>query len=294
VAPSGDDTRVVAITGAARGIGLATAQALAERGMRVAIGDLDGAGAEAAAAALPGGRGSGFELDVTDESSFARFLDAAGPIDVLVNNAGIMVVGPLEGAGFRGASKVIDVNVKGVAIGMHLAIPRLRDRAGGSAGGGSGRAGGGGRGGGAHAGQIVNVVSSSAWIAPPALAVYSASKHAARGLTDAVRAEVRAAGIRLTAVYPGVVQTDLAVGTRASRGARMIEPREVGEAIAGAIKRPRDEVFVPRSLGPLLRVYQALPPRARRAFGRAIGLDDLYTEVDPSTRAEYERRIAGG
>jgi NAD(P)-dependent dehydrogenase (short-subunit alcohol dehydrogenase family) len=268
--------RVVAITGAARGIGLATAEALAARGARVAIGDLDGAQAEAAAAGLPG-EAAGFELDVTDPDSFTRFLDGAeerlGPLDVLVNNAGIMVVGPLEGAGYRGASKVIDVNVKGVTIGMHLAIPRLRSRGG---------------------GHIVNVVSSSAWIAPPALSVYSASKHAARGLTDAVRGEVRGAGIRVTGVYPGVVQTDLAVGTKASRGARMIEPREVGEAIADALDHPRDELFVPRSLGPALRVYQALPPRARRAFSRALGLDALYTSVDPESRRAYEERIAGG
>jgi NAD(P)-dependent dehydrogenase (short-subunit alcohol dehydrogenase family) len=265
---------VVAITGAARGIGLATAQALAARGARVAIGDLDGGEAERAAATLGDGA-SGHRLDVTDEDSFAGFLDAAadrlGPLDVLVNNAGIMFVGPLDGAGYRGASKTIDVNVKGVMIGMHLAAGRLRP-----------------------GGHIVNVVSSSAWIAPPALAVYAASKHAARGLTDAVRSELKPRGIHVTAVYPGVVQTDLAVGTKASRGAKMIEPREVAEAIAGAIERPRDEVFVPRSLGAALRLYQAVPPRARRAIGRAIGLDDLYTTVDAETRREYEERVAGG
>jgi NAD(P)-dependent dehydrogenase (short-subunit alcohol dehydrogenase family) len=263
-------TRVVAITGAARGIGLATAHALAARGARVAIGDLEGDEAERAATAL-GGQASGHQLDVTDEDSFAAFLDAAGPLDALVNNAGIMFVGPLEGAGYRGASKTIDVNVKGVMIGMHLAASRL-----------------------GPGGHIVNVVSSSAWIAPPALAVYSASKHAARGLTDAVRAELKPRGINVTAVYPGVVQTDLAVGTKASRGAKMIEPREVGEAIAAALEHPRDEVFVPRSLGPALRLYQAVPPRARRAIGKAIGLDDLYTTVDAETRREYEERIAGG
>jgi NAD(P)-dependent dehydrogenase (short-subunit alcohol dehydrogenase family) len=267
---------VVAITGAARGIGLATAQALAGRGARVALGDLDGEEAEKAAAALPGAAdaAAGFHLDVTDEGSFERFLDAAadrlGPLDVLVNNAGIMFVGPLDGAGYRGASKTIDVNVKGVAIGMHLAAKRLRP-----------------------GGHIVNVVSSSAWIAPPALAVYAASKHAARGLTDAVRAELKPRGVNVTAVYPGVVQTDLATGTHASRGAKMIEPREVGEAIAAAVERPRDEVFVPRSLGPVLRLFQAVPPRARRLFSKAIGLDELYTSVDAESRREYEERVAG-
>ena len=267
---------MVAITGAARGIGLATARALSARGVKVAIGDLDAAEAESAAAALPA-EAAGFPLDVTDEGSFERFLDQAeerlGPLDALVNNAGIMIVGPLEDAGYRGASKTIDVNVKGVMIGMHLAIPRLRARG---------------------AGHIVNVVSGSAWIAPAALSVYSASKHAVRGLTDAMRAELRPAGIHVTGVYPGVVATDLAVGTQASRGAKMIEPREVGEAIAAVIERPRDEVFVPRSLGPLLRLYQGMPPRPRRAFARIIGIDDLYTGVDPASRREYEDRIAGG
>ncbi|MEA2466434.1 MAG: hypothetical protein QOJ57_560 [Thermoleophilaceae bacterium] len=264
--------KVVAITGAARGIGLATAQALAARGARIAIGDLDGAEAEAAAAALPGDH-AGFALDVTDESSFAAFLDAAadrlGPLDVVVNNAGIMFVGPLEDAGYRGASKTIDVNVKGVITGMHLAIPRLR-----------------------AGGHIVNVVSSSAWIVPPAVAVYAASKHAARGLTDGVRAELRPRGIHVSAIYPGVVQTDLAVGTKAARGSKMIEPREVAEAIAAVVERPRDEVFVPRSLGPVLRLYQALPPRARRLMARTVGLDALYTAVDPASRRDYEDRFA--
>jgi NAD(P)-dependent dehydrogenase (short-subunit alcohol dehydrogenase family) len=245
--------KVIAITGAARGIGRATADELTRRGARVAIGDLP-------------------ELDVTDRDSFERFLDAAmeehGRLDVLVNNAGIMIVGPLASAKPAAASKVIDVNVKGVMHGMQLAAPRL------------------GRG-----GHIINVVSSSAWIAPPALAVYSASKHAARGLTDAVRDELRGSGIAVTGVYPGVVDTDLAMGTRAARGSKMISPAEVGKAIADAVERPRPEVFVPRSLGTLLRTYQALPPRGRALFGRAIGIEDLYGTVDPASRASYEQSL---
>jgi NAD(P)-dependent dehydrogenase (short-subunit alcohol dehydrogenase family) len=245
--------KVVAITGGARGIGRATADELQRRGATVVIGDLP-------------------ELDVTDRDSFERFLDSAirehGRLDVLVNNAGIMIVGALAGAKPGSASKVIDVNVKGVMYGMQLAAARLQ-----------------------RGGHIVNLVSSSAWIAPPALAVYAASKHAARGLTDAVRDELRGTGISVTGVYPGVVDTDLAVGTRPARGSKMISPAEVAEAIAGAIDRPRDEVFVPRSLGPVLRTYQALPTRGRQLFGRAIGIDDLYSSVDPASRAAYEQPL---
>jgi NAD(P)-dependent dehydrogenase (short-subunit alcohol dehydrogenase family) len=251
--------KVVAITGAARGIGAAIAAEVAGRGANVAVGDLSPPG-------------DGFAVDVTDRDSFERFLDAAserfGRLDVLVNNAGIMIVGPLADAKPQAAAKVIEVNTTGVLYGMQLAIPRLRE-----------------------GGQIVNLISSSAWIAPPALATYAASKHAARGLTDAVRGEVKRQGIAVTGVYPGVVDTDLAVGTKAARGSKMISPEEVATAVADAIERPRAEVFVPRSLGPLLRTYQALPPRARALFGRAIGLDELYSSVDPSSRAAYESSL---
>ena len=261
--------RVVAITGAARGIGRATAAELVRRGARLAIGDLAGA-AEAAAEI----GAEGFELDVTDRDSVERFLDGAaerlGPLDVVVNNAGIMTVGPLAEAKPGAASRTIDVNVKGVLYGMQLAVPRLR-----------------------AGGQIVNVISSSAWIAPPSLATYSASKHAARGLTDAVRDEVRRAGIAVTGVDPGVVQTDLAVGTRPARGGKWISPEDLAVAIAGAIEKPREELFVPRSLGPTLRLYQSLTPRGKRLIGRALDIEDLYGTVDPESRASYEASLGG-
>ena len=121
--------RVVAITGGARGIGLAIAQSVAQRGARVAVGDIDGAAAERAAEAL-GERAVGMQLDVTDRESFERFLDATseslGPLEVLVNNAGVMIVGPFADADVAAAAKVMDVNVDGVINGTRLAIPRLQ------------------------------------------------------------------------------------------------------------------------------------------------------------------------
>jgi NAD(P)-dependent dehydrogenase (short-subunit alcohol dehydrogenase family) len=267
--------RVATVTGGARGIGRAIATALARRGAQVALGDLDGDAAERAAREIGGGA-IGLAVDVTDPASFEAFLDAArdahGALDVLVNNAGVMVVGPLAEANAAAAGRVLSVNVDGVINGMRLAIPRLRGRGG---------------------GQIVNVVSGAGWVAPAALATYAASKHAARALSDAVRDEVRADGIRVTAVYPMLVQTDLAVGTKPARGGRWISPDEVGEAVAAAVERPRDEVFVPRWVAGVLRLQAALPPRGRGAIARAFGVDKLYTSVDPRTRAEYERRIGG-
>ena len=145
----------MAVTGGARGIGAAIATEVVRRGARVAIGDLDEAEAAATAAGL-GERAAGFALDVTDAASFAAFLDAAeerlGPLDVLVNNAGIMWVGRFHEEPEEVALRQFDVNLHGVLRGTKLAAARMRAR---------GR------------GQIVNVASSASKIAPPGEATYT-------------------------------------------------------------------------------------------------------------------------
>src|SRR5213080_2720132 len=107
--------RTVAITGGARGLGLATAKELASRGARVAIGDLDGELARVEAAALPGpGPHAGFALDVTDPESFESFLSQAaelGPLDVLVNNAGIMPVRPFAEEDPAVTRRQVEINI---------------------------------------------------------------------------------------------------------------------------------------------------------------------------------------
>jgi NAD(P)-dependent dehydrogenase (short-subunit alcohol dehydrogenase family) len=267
------DGRVVAVTGAARGIGRATAEELARRGARVAIGDVDGDASQAVADEV-GAAALGMALDVTDRDSFEAFLAAAeerlGPLDVLVNNAGVMVVGPFAAQDERAAARVIDVNLNGTLTGMRLAIPRLRS-----------------------GGQIVNVVSASAYVAPAALSTYAASKHAVHALTQSVRAELAPRGVTVTGVYPNVVSTPLAAGTRPARGGKWIEPAQVAAAIADAVEHPRDEVFVPRSLGAALRLQSALPPRAKALLWRALGLDTLYTTADLKARGDYESGVGG-
>lgn len=131
----GIEGRVVAVTGAGRGIGAAIAELLAARGCRVTVGDIDEVAAAEAASRLGAGH-HGMALDVTDGRSFAEFLDRAedalGPLDVLVNNAGVMWVGPFDDEPEEAARRQFDVNFHGAARGMRLALARMRERGRGS------------------------------------------------------------------------------------------------------------------------------------------------------------------
>ncbi len=261
--------RVIAITGAARGIGRATAERLAAEGGRVAIGDLDAEEAATVAATLDG-EAIGLHLDVTDPASVIGFLDEVearlGPLDVLVNNAGIMVVGPFADEDDAATARELSVNVLGVVYGMRHALTRMVANGG---------------------GHIVNVASLASWFSTPGEATYSATKHAVRGLTEAVRFELRDQPIELTSVYPGVVDTELAAGTGTGR---LLQPSQVADAIADAVRRPRAEVFVPAGTGPVARLNTALRPRARQALGRLLKVDQVATHVPASARAAYEHR----
>jgi short-subunit dehydrogenase len=265
--------RSIAIPGAARGIGAAIAGALASRGARVAIGDLDGDRAQATAANL-GANAIGVALDVTDTDSFAEFLERAeqahGPLDVLVNNAGIMWVGPFADEPEATALAQFDVNLHGTLRGMKLAIAPMRARG--------------------H-GQVVNVASAASKVGPAGEATYAATKHAVFGYSAAVRAELRGSGVEISVIMPGVVETELAAGTGHGRGRRLV-PDEVAEAVVDVVERPRFEVYVPGSIGHLTRLMALLPSRAQDALTRALVPDQL-AQTDRAARAAYERSATG-
>jgi NADP-dependent 3-hydroxy acid dehydrogenase YdfG len=268
--------RVAAITGAARGIGKATAHAFAHEGMRVAIGDIDADLAERAAAEI-GPSAAGFALDVTRRDSFEAFVDAAeqrfGPLDVLVNNAGIMPLGRFLDEDDATAVRMVDINLHGVIHGMKIVLPRMMAR---------------------NTGHVVNIASQAGKYGAPGGATYSATKHAVIGLTEAVRGELHIEGsaVALSYVMPYVVNTELGAGTRRARGFRNLEPEEVGDAIVDALRTGEVEVWLPRSSRHTHRLGAVLPRRASERIVRAMGADRVLMGADAQARAAYELRAA--
>ncbi len=268
--------RVVVITGAARGIGAATARLLAGQGARVAVADIDGDPAKALAAEL-GPDCCGYRLDVSDRLACDEFIDRVetelGPIDVMINNAGIAMAAPqVTAQEIEVIEKTIDVNLKGVIYGTLAAVKKMKPR---------GR------------GAVINVASLAGVMGVPGLAAYSASKFGVVGFTEGIRAELEGSGISFTVVMPGPVETDMMVGTRSAPLIRLVKPEVLAAAIAGAIESGKARVAVPRSTGAYVRLMSILPPKTAIRVNRMIDMDRVYTEVDPSARAEYSERIKG-
>jgi len=266
--------KVVAITGGARGIGKATATALVRKGCRVAIGDLDLALAEETAAGLGGGTVA-LPLDVTDRGSFSAFLDAAerelGPVDVFINNAGIMPVTPFVEESDDSIKRQLDINIYGVIVGTQLAIERLRPRG---------------------QGHIVNLASQAGKGGFPGIATYSGTKHAVVGISEAVRAELRGSGVEIACVMPTVVNTELTEGVKSSAMIKPVEAEDVANEIVDALEVPRFDVWVPRVNGALFKVVANLPRGMREGLARLMKVDKLMTEVDHGARDRYEERAA--
>ncbi len=266
--------KVVAITGGARGIGRATAAALIAHGARVAIGDIEAPLAEQTAGELGGGT-IGLPLDVTDRTSFEAFLNEVdeqlGPLDVLINNAGIMPIGPFIEESDATAKTMVDINLHGVIIGSKLALQRFLPR---------GR------------GHLVNIASAAGKAGFPSGATYCATKHAVVGLSEAIRAEVRDTEIGVSVVMPVVVHTELGSGLPETRGFKAVEAEDVANAIVDALQFDRYEVFVPKSTKTLFRLKAVVPARVMEAIALFLKGDQVLAQPDHVARAAYEARMA--
>lgn len=264
--------RTVAITGAARGIGYATAKALLARGARVVIGDRDVPALREAVASLSGPV-TGHPLDVADAESFAAFLDAArrdvGGVEVLINNAGVMPVGHLLDQSEQAIRTAIEVNFYGVLNGSRLVLPEMIERGG---------------------GHIVNIASLAGVVPVPGQVVYAGTKFAVVGLSSAMADEFAERGVQVSVVMPPFTRTELIAGTKGTGASRPVEPEVIARAIVRTLNRPKTHVAIPypmRFVSPLLSL---LGPRMRRRLHRSMGSDRLFLDFDARARRAYDER----
>lgn len=264
--------KIVAITGGARGIGLAIATTLQGLGADVAIGDIDESAVEEAGSRL--GLQVRRRLDVTDRQSFTEFLetveDQLGPLDVMVNNAGVVAVGSAVDEADAITRRVLDVNVYGVILGTKLAAQRMLPRG--------------------H-GHIINIASLGGVLPTEGIATYCATKHAVLGYTDTVRLENRGRGVHFSSIMPFLTNTEMVAGIGHARGFKNIEPEDVAQAVARVVSKPKSRVVVPRSAGVAASAQRLLPQRISEALVRGLGTGRVFTsDVERDKRATYARR----
>ena len=186
--------KVVVITGASSGLGAATARLLSAEGANVMLGArrVDRIQSLADELNAKGGKAIAIATDVTDHDQVKNLVDAAvqkyGRIDVMINNAGLMPHSPLERLKIDDWNRTIDVNIKGVLYGIAAALPHMKQQ---------------------KAGHIINVSSVAGHKVTPNGAVYCATKHAVRALSEGLRVEVKPYNIRTTIISPGAVATEL-------------------------------------------------------------------------------------
>ncbi len=223
--------KVVAITGASSGIGEATARVLAKAGAHIVIGArradrLDRLTEEIA---LDGGSVLAKKLDVTDREDVSSFVNLAvsefGRLDVIINNAGVMPLSPMDALLVDEWDRMVDVNIKGVLYGIAAALPIMKQQ---------------------ESGQIINVSSIGGHTVSPTAAVYCATKFAVRAISDGLRQENDK--IRVTVISPGTTTSELAdtisdpIARDAMKGFRAvtISPEAIANSILYAISQPAE------------------------------------------------------
>lgn len=263
---------VVVISGGARGIGAATAAEFARQGATVWIGDVDADVALTTAACLDNTYSA--YLDVTDPASWTEFIATVrqnhGTPDVLVNNAGVMPVGPFEQQAQSTVDLMLDVNVAGVLNGMRAVLPAMLD---------------------AERGHIVNVASMAGLLPLPGMVAYNASKYAALGASLAARREYDGTGVTVSAILPAAVRTELASGARLGGTLPTVDPDDVAHAIVATLRTRAARTSVPRWVAPAWDLVDAFVPEFVERIARRLIDDGRALALDATERAAYLTRI---
>ncbi|AQZ93954.1 SDR family oxidoreductase [Halopseudomonas phragmitis] len=248
------------ITGAASGMGRETARLFQQQGWFVGAFDLNGAGLESLRAELGADNCLTGLLDVSDRAQFeaavAAFAEATGGrMDVLFNNAGIAMRGFFDEMPFEQQLNLINVNLVGVLNGIHTALPLLKAT---------------------PNALCFSTSSSSATMGMPLIAVYSATKHAVKGLTEALANEFRRHDIRVADVLPGLIRTGMPDQTLMDAAPdtgpfRLIEAVEVAKAVWQAYHSDKLHWYVPEELAELDKASGLDPERLRDKLARNLG-----------------------
>ncbi|WOC11584.1 SDR family NAD(P)-dependent oxidoreductase [Gordonia sp. MP11Mi] len=272
---AGVSGKVVAITGGARGIGFEIAQQVLAAGGRVALGDIDADAVEAAAADL-GVEGigvEGIELDVTDAASFENFLDVVearvGPVDVLVNNAGIMPVGSFLDYDEALIRRTIEIDFLGVIFGTRAAARRMATRGG---------------------GQVVNIASVAGRLAAPGLSVYNGAKSGVIEFSETLDFELSPHGVHVSAVLPSFTKTGLVAGLKTNAFVKTVDTDVVGREVLKTIATRRTRATAPASLG-WVDMMPMTPIGLKRRLAKFAKTDTIFLHADQSARADYSTRI---
>lgn len=227
------ENKVVVITGASSGLGAATARYLAARGAAVVLGARRTGQLEQLAADIraAGGRAAVQATDVTSKAQVQALIDSAvrefGRIDVLINNAGLMAIAPMDELHTDEWDRMIDINVKGVLYGIAAALPQFRKQ---------------------NSGHFINIASvAGIKVFSPGGTVYSGTKFAVRAISEGLRHEV-GGSIRTTTIEPGAVDSELKLGSTHTQSAEFVKAfyqqaipvESVARAIAYAIEQPAE------------------------------------------------------
>lgn len=260
--------KVVCITGGARGIGKETARLLLQQGAHVWIGDIDFEAAQHTADAL-GHNVFAHALDVTDPESFKAFLAAPNrPIDMLINNAGVMHTGAFHEIPLNTHLRELSIDLSGVMIGMHLVLPQMLER---------------------NQGHIVNVASMAGKFTIPGVATYNAAKFGVVALSRSIRNEIKHTQVSITTVLPSAVNTELLSGI-STKWIPTSSAEEIAQAIIASYHHHQPEVSIPRWANSIGVIEQLFPEFLFDGIKRLVAGKRLLSGVNQQLRQHYANR----